>query len=233
MRRYAQRQLSFALEESESKDSRAVILMLKLMETVLSKISAQINGIERRTLLIEETVVTADHGRSNRGTLASVDETEAHRRSNSDLIAPSTASGDVATPSAAASPAALTVMTAGDGGAAEGGGEGGGGEGEGKYIQGGGIQPAKHDYEDEDGHGRLQSGHRKENDWPRRERDRSQEGRSGGGDRQSKARGSSKEGREGRGNGGASRLTPREGRGARGKGEADEALVDHAGGNLR
>ena len=36
--RYAQRQLSFALEETDSKDSRAMILMLKLMETVLANI---------------------------------------------------------------------------------------------------------------------------------------------------------------------------------------------------
>ena len=54
--RYAQRQLSFALEETDSKDSRAMILMLKLMETVLANINTKISGIERRAEQIEAAV---------------------------------------------------------------------------------------------------------------------------------------------------------------------------------
>ena len=62
--------------------------MLKLMETVLSKMSTQINGIERRTLLIEESFVS-DNGRSIGETVLSVDEAKAQPHSNGDRIAAS------------------------------------------------------------------------------------------------------------------------------------------------
>lgn len=40
--RYAQRQMSFALQESDNKDSKAMMLMLKLMETILTGVSAKL-----------------------------------------------------------------------------------------------------------------------------------------------------------------------------------------------
>jgi hypothetical protein len=54
--RFAQRQMSFALQETESKEFKAIMLMLKLMETILSSTDIKMKSLDRRTQHMEAEV---------------------------------------------------------------------------------------------------------------------------------------------------------------------------------